>query len=664
MTILWIISLLVISIIVYIVTGRLIGTKLNMIKRMVAVILSVAITSSVYWYAYLRFTNFPSTAGQEESAFFTTAVWIASMLLITMLIQLVLELFDAGHLRSNLQNEQAKQNMFVKLISRWRMQRRLASVLRIAVKHGIGQAIGFRRTSEGERSFARSFRMMLEESDGLFIKFGQMLSTRKDILSEALIEELSQLQENVKPMTNQQIETRLQAAYGKNWQQKFTKFNMEPLASGSIGQVHEALLFENHEKVVVKVLRPDITELLKNDLDILINFAAWLNEESLWAENLGFLDLATSFANNMREEINFDIELRNMEQISNALKQVDSNVQIPKVYPEVSDSTILVMDYVDGVKITEAKDVLAVRGRSQQDVLAELFTSFLHQVLVAGVFHGDPHPGNIHVLKETGQVAMLDFGAVGRIGAKEQRGLTLLFIGYHRRDPKVFIEAIRHLVEDEKHLSDKSFEQDIEQLLARLTYLDHVSTTELVQSIFTIIQNHHMKLFPMVSVAMRALIILEGTIKSVSRDFDAFAYASKFAGSQITMKNVKAKAEEFKKTLQEEVVMMLPVLRDLPRRLDHFTRNLEKGEVKVAMDFTSNTANKAFMTKWLSQFMLLLVGITFGGLSVAILAIAQFMSGTITIYLNTAAFIGLFLSLIILVRLSLQVIRESKRIQK
>lgn len=165
----------------------------------------------------------------------------------------------------------------------------------------------------------------------------------------------------------------------------------------------------------------------------------------------------------------------------------------------------------------------------------------------------------------------------------------------------------------------------------------------------------------MVGVALRALITLEGTLQSVSKDFDAFQFASNFTKKRNKLINPMTEVSSIKNMVLEEVILAWPAIKSLPQRINTITENFEKGEMQIKMDFISNDNNRIFLTKWLSQFMLLLVAITFGALSVGILAVAQIINYRFDIYLNVAGFIGLFLSLIILVRLSIQVIRDSKR---
>lgn len=654
----WFIQFTLVGILIFFFTGRLIGTRLSILKRLFAVGLSVTITSIIYWYMFIQHRKNFYTPMEDESLFISTLIWFASLLLITMLFHLVLELFEPVHISSA---EQEKQNIFAKIMTRWHLQRRLTTVLRIAFKHGIGRAFGIWRTSEAEHKNARSFRLMLEECDGIFIKFGQMLSTRKDLLPEAFTTELAELQQNIKPIPRDVIILRMKAVLGEDWENRFYQFDFEPLASGSIGQVHQATLNGTYEKVVVKILRPDIAELLRRDLDLLINFAYWLTEESQWAENLNFAELAKNFAKGMREEIDFCIEIKNMEQIINSTQDSKYPVVIPKVYKDMSNSSVLIMEHIDGVKITEADDVLYRNHVTKEEALSQLFGSFLTQVMKAGIFHGDPHPGNVHIVKNTGQVALLDFGAVGRISKNQQQGIKMLFLGYHRGDARIVVESLRHLVEKDSHTTDPSFEQSVSQLLIEMAYLDHISTSQVVQSLFKIIQKHHMTLFPMVGIALRALVTLEGTIQSVSKDFDAFKEASDFAKDSVKISHPVQKVKSIKQLAQEEILLAWPVIKEIPHRVDQIARNIEKGEVVVKMDFTSSETNKAFLVKWLSQFLLLLVAITFGVLSVGILAVAQIIQNSYVIYLNTAAYLGLFLSLLILVRLALQVIRDSKR---
>nr|WP_233600597.1 AarF/UbiB family protein [Kurthia sp. 3B1D] len=654
-----IIQLLVMGFFIYFLSGRLMGTKLNMIKRILSAVLSVGLTTFIFWYSYFRHTNFFNQDVVEQVSNITTLVWFGSMLLISMLFYLIFELFDPKQ-ESDFQANQ--ENTFLKIRSNYYRKRRLAQVFRIAFKQGIGKALQYKRSYENDRYIAVVLRNILEETGGIFIKFGQVLSTRKDILPPVFIEEFSKLQQNVRAMPSDEVQQIIRREFGEDPSVYFKYFSESPLAAGSIGQVHRAQLRDTNEEVIVKVLRSDVTRIMNKDLDILLHFAMWLEEESIWAENLGFYQLATGFASGLREEINFDIERRNMEQITNALKGSDHNVRIPKVYPELSNRKILVMEYIKGVSITKATPLLKQRGIPQQKVLGEIYGAFLEQLLVAGVFHADPHPGNVYVMEETGEPVFLDFGAAGRIGPLQNRGLRTLLIGIARNDVKIMAQGLENLVTDGNLKNRARLEQDLSQLLISIQYMDKISTETLIQRLFDIMKSHELKLYPMVSMALRALITMDGTLSSVDPHYDIFNEAKRFSIDNKQELAQTLTVDELKTTAVQEMILLMPQLRDMPRRVDQIFQNFERGEMTVKADIFADTKNATFISHWLSLLILLTVAITFSFISVALLAIAQFIDGMYAVYLNTAAFVGLFLSAVILVRLSVQALRYSKRI--
>ncbi|MGX9135322.1 ABC1 kinase family protein [Rummeliibacillus sp. JY-2-4R] len=655
-------QLIGIGILIYFVSGRLIGTKLNLIKKVLSAILSVVFTTFVYWYSYLRYTEFPKEDMIKEVTNISTLVWIGSMLLITMLFYLILELFDPIQLGERGERLAGNRNIIFRIRSSFRRQRRLAQVFRIAFKQGVGRTLSYKRSYENDRYLASTLRNTLEECGGIFIKFGQVLSTRKDILPLAFIEELEKLQQFVKPMTIEQLHEQLAKGLQKPLGEVFKYFDDEPIAAGSIGQVHRAVLKDNGDEVIIKILRPEVTSLITQDLEILLHFSKWLTEESSWAENIGLHHLATGFADALREEINFEIEAKNMEQMTNALSSDKKCCEIPKVYKQYSNRMILVIEFIHGVSIRDSALLLKQHGIKEIELLRSIYDSILHQMLVTGIFHADPHPGNIYVIEETGQACFLDFGAVGRLGPIQQQGLRTLFIGIERNDPKVVFEGLKDIIQDGEVQNEEDLLQSISQLLVQLSYLNTISVEELVQSLFTITQKYELRLYPMVGVALRALITLEGTLNVLDTKFDLFVEAKRFTSkNKIDFLPVKS-LKDAKEMLEQELVMLIPTLQDLPRRLESMADTIGKGKVTVKLDIFSEKASSTFVNKWLSNFMLLLVGITIGIISVSLLAITQFIQSTSAIYLNTASFLGLFLSAVILVRLSIYAIRTSKKV--
>ena len=435
-----IVQILLISIVIFFVSGRLIGSNVNLIKRIFSVIISVSFTTFIFWYTYLRGTNNSfDTVNSVVSV--ATLLWIGSMLLITMLIYLFFELFDP------ITNEQTvgKKSLIMRMIGYWRHQKRLRNVLKIAVTNGITRTMKYARNRDSDRELAIALRDTLEQCGGIFIKFGQVLSTRKELFSPIFIEELEKLQQNVTPLTEKQVNDILQQNLPGEVSDVFSYFKMTPIAAASIGQVHKAILRKTNEQVVVKLLRPEVKEIMREDLSILIEFAKWVTSKSQWAENLGFRDLAEGFAASLREEIDFNIEARNMIQISNVMKRSDLKVNIPNVYEQYSNENLLVMSFAKGVSVASKQQL----DHFNCSAIAEtLFFSYLEQALVSGIFHADPHPGNIYVDVDTGEITLLDFGAVCRLSSSQQEGLKLFFIGIQQSDASILFDGISLLVKN------------------------------------------------------------------------------------------------------------------------------------------------------------------------------------------------------------------------
>lgn len=656
------ILLFFISIIIFIVSGRLIGSNVNIFKRIFSVFISVSFTTFIFWYTYLRGTDY-SFFSADSIINVATLLWIGSMLLISMLIYLLFELFDPITLDQNSGRGIGKKSFLKRMISYWRYQKRLRNVVSIAVTNGITRTVKYARNRDSDKELAIALRDTLEKCGGIFIKFGQVLSTRKELFSPVFIEELERLQQNVTQMTEDEVIGILKQNLPGEMNDIFSYFNMKPLAAASIGQVHEAVLKETNEKVVVKLLRPQVKEIMREDLSILIEFANWISNKSQWAESLGFRQLAEGFAASLREETDFNIEARNMIQISNVMKNSNLRVNIPKVYQQYSNDNLLIMDYAKGISVGNSQLFLNYSEIERHEIAETLMFAYLEQALVSGIFHSDPHPGNIYFDDETGELTLLDFGAVCRLSGVHQEGLKMFFIGIQQGDASALYDGVMMLVKNKSDVDRNELEQAISQILLKISYVDRIQTDELVYSIFTVIRDFGLQFYSTVSIALRVIVTLDGTLRMIDPNINIFEEAKLFSNQYIK----KSLTESFKHPLatkeriEEEIAILLPNLRKIPRRFDQLFKKVEDGKVILHHDIFSDKNNAQFITQLFSKFVLLLVGITFGLISVALLAISQFIQTAYAIYLNTAAYLGLFLCAILLVRLSIQAIRDMKR---
>lgn len=656
-------QILIASVLIFIISGRLIGSNVNLRKRLLSVAISVSFTTFVFWYSYLR-NNPMNEEGLVESVLnVATLLWFGSMLLISMLLYLFFELFDPIALNEKGASMRENKNIFKRMLGYWRKQKRLRQVLKVAMTNGIPRTMKYVKHREDERELALALRLTLEESGGVFVKFGQVLSTRRELFSPVFIEELEKLQQNVPPLSKQQVDETLKSNLKAPVDQIFSYFSDKPLAAASIGQVHKAILRDTNEQVVVKVLRPDVKEIMRDDLDILVEFAILLSEKSTWVESLGLRELAMGFAASLQEEIDFNIEARNMIQLTNIMHESSAMVKIPKVYTKYSTSDLLVMEYVNGSSVAGATKIFKELDIDCYHFAQNLLYVFLEQALISGIFHADPHPGNIYIEHNTGKPALLDFGAVGRLSATQQEGLKLFLTGIQQNDAGLLLDGVLLLVENGEQVNREKVEQAISQVLLRITYMENIPTDELIYSIFSIIRECGLHFYPSVSVALRAIVTLDGTLRNIYPEFDIFHETKAFSNDYVkqALKRPFKDPVGTKDYIEEELALMLPNIRKIPRRIDQLLKKVESGRIILHHDIFSDKANSSFVTQLFSQFVLLMVGITFGIISVSLLAIAQFMRTAYAIYLNTAAYLGLFLCAILLVRLAIQAIRNMKR---
>lgn len=258
---------------------------------------------------------------------------------------------------------------------------------------------------------------------------------------------------------------------------------------------------------------------------------------------------------------------------------------------------------------------------------------------------------------------MLDFGAVGRLGATQQEGLKLFLMGIQLNDSSVLYDGLTLLVENAHHAERARMEQAIDQILLKISYVDRIPTEELIHALFTVVRDFGLAFFPAVGLALRSLVTLDGTLRVIDSRFDIFTEAKDFSATYMRASFLKPFKEPMatKERLQEELSMLIPTLRKMPRRVDQLIQRVESGKIILHHDIFSDEHNARFITNLFSRFVLLLVGITFGVISVALLAISQFIHDSYAVYLNTAAYLGLFLCAILLVRLSIQALRSMKQ---
>jgi ubiquinone biosynthesis protein len=501
-----------------------------------------------------------------------------------------------------------------RLRARGRRTRRYWQIVRIFTAAGVGPL--FRSGPVLSASLAHSLSAALDRSGVVFVKFGQALSTRRDLLPAEFTAELARLQDRVSPLPWPEIERILNS---EQLDGAFAEIDHEPLASASIAQVHVARL-RTGEEVVVKVRRPDVPALAERDLDIIARLAHRLELRTAWARTLGVVKLAEGFAAALREELDFRVELRNLESVS-----ATDGVVIPRAYPDLSSGRVLVMQRLDGVAISKA----SLAGLDRDRLASDLLGTVLHQIVVDGIFHADPHPGNILLLAD-GRLGLIDFGSVGRLDSELRSALQRLLLALDRRDPVALTDALLEVTARPDELDQQALERALGSLLMRLSGATALSGTDgaMFADLFRIVARYRLEVPPEFAAVFRALSTLEGGLTALAPGFDIVAQAERFGRAEL------GSPDSLQAALSDEAMALLPMLRRLPRRLDRITAAVEGGRLNVNVRLLADERDRNTVTGWLHQLTITVLAATAGLMAVVLLAIkgGPVMTPTVSLY--------------------------------
>ncbi|MFC4120179.1 ABC1 kinase family protein [Nonomuraea zeae] len=500
--------------------------------------------------------------------------------------------------------------LFRSLRGRLSRARRYSQITRIAIRHGLGPYLRGRGEQVDDRSgkvrLAASLRAALDDGGVTFVKLGQVLSTRRDLLPAEFVDELGRLQDQAAPAPWSEIEPVLAAGLGGPVEEVFAEFGRTPLAAASVGQVHTARLHTG-ESVVVKVQRPGIGAVVAKDLDIVRRLAATLEDRTRWGGALGLRDLAEGFAAAVGEELDFRVEAANMAAVA---ASGGGCVTYPAPHTAMCTERVLVMQRLSGRPVTTAP-------REQGPDLARgLLDCLLRQILVEGVFHADPHPGNLMLLDD-GTLGLLDFGSVGRLDASMRSALQRFLLAMNRQDPLGVTDALLEVVPRPEDIDEAALQRALGQFMAR-----HLGpgtdSVQMFTDLFRIVSAYGLSIPPEVAAVFRALATLEGTLVRLSPGFDLIGEARAFAGRYLAE---RVSPETVKESLTQELAALLPMLRRLPRRVERIASAAEHGRFSMNVRLLADERDRRYVTGLLHQVLLTVLGATAGVMAVILLGI-------------------------------------------
>ncbi|MCK4258513.1 MAG: AarF/ABC1/UbiB kinase family protein [Halanaerobiales bacterium] len=423
---------------------------------------------------------------------------------------------------------------------RYRHIQRYRQIVEILIRNGFGffiekldlyHMLSFKNRvqkwrSSDEFGLGKRLRKTLEELGPTFVKFGQMLSTRSDIFPEEVLKELEKLQDKVHPVPTIKIHDIIFDETNHQVEEIFLEFLEEPLAAGSIGQVHKAKLFTG-EEVVVKVQRPGIHKKVKVDLEILTNLAGIVKERMHNQLNFDPVEIIKNFSRAIIEELDYHSEGRHAERFSRNFND-NPNIKIPKIYWKYTTQKILVMEYIIGTKVTEfRRDDNLVKRQHFAKLGAE---SFFSQILLHGFFHGDPHPGNIMII-EPDKIAYLDFGLMGELDDKVRDQFAQLFVALVRKNTDGVVNAFLNMGMVQPNIDEHKFKKEIGGLIEKYydIQLMEIQMHSLFDEIMEISRKHSIYFPSNIILLVKATITLEGVAKHLEPSFNLLEVAKPFA---------------------------------------------------------------------------------------------------------------------------------------
>ncbi|WP_156727246.1 ABC1 kinase family protein [Streptomyces apocyni] len=499
--------------------------------------------------------------------------------------------------------------------------RRYARLTRIFMRHGLGRFLrgsvrpGPAAAQERFR-LARSLRMAMEEAGVTFVKMGQVLSTRYDLLPTEFIAELSKLQHQATPDPWADVERLLREELDTDPFEVFDEFEREPLAAGSIAQVHRATL-KDGSQVVVKLQRPSSHSVVIDDLDILLRFSHMVQKHTDWGRNMGAVTLAEGFATSLHEELDFRIEAQNITTVSTSIARsaADRAIRLPEVYETLSTQRMLITEWLDGVPLNSAATALKEQELDPAALAQQMLGCLLDQIMVGGVFHADPHPGNILVLRD-GRLGLLDFGSVGRIDRTFRSTLRNMLIALHRNDPAALCDALLELVSHPEDIDERRLERSLGQFLARYFAPGLRPDREMFADLFLLVSRHGLHIPPEIAAVFRSLATMEGSLERLVPQFDIVAEAREYA---VALHTKRLKPDALSQTLADEAIGLAPILRRLPRRIERITSAVENGRLSVQVRMLADPRDRRFVRTLVHEALLTVLSSTIGLMAVLLI---------------------------------------------
>ena len=476
-------------------------------------------------------------------------------------------------------------------------KRRLAQILAILRKHHITKGID-----------PVKFRMILEDLGPTFVKIGQIMASRQDMFSQRYCRELVKLRDNVAPMSLDVVKRVIENEYQEDLKQVFIDFDVNPLGSASIAQVHKATLKDGRQ-IVVKVQRPGIYEMMERDISLIRRAVKILKLNDVLGSVVDLNIVLDEFWYTAKEEMDFLNEASFAKRFAHFHQDINY-IAAPEIIDEYSTSKVLVMEYIDGYEIDD-RITLKDAGYDLKEIAAKLAENYIKQIVDDGFFHADPHPGNLRI--RDGKIVWIDFGMMGILNRCDKDLLKDAVLAIGQNDTQKLVDVILTLGQHDNRIDYALFYDNIETFMKHYVTMDltDINLGDVVQEIFMIAHKHRISMPKGVSMLARGLVTIESTVMLVDPHISIIEIAANHVASHMS-KEFDAKKELTNSA--KKVYDASQNILNLPVQLSEVIRMIMKGRLKVNLDIMESSVPMKAINHMVNK---LIVGIISAGLLMA-----------------------------------------------
>jgi ubiquinone biosynthesis protein len=481
---------------------------------------------------------------------------------------------------------------------KYRHARRYNQIISVLLKYGFEDLVSYmeekkrftflkkiisKKTYQDATRYSKweKMRMVCEELGPTYVKFGQLLSNRSDLLPSVLIKELEKLQDGVPPVPGPIAQQVVEQELKKNTGDLFAWFQPEAFASASMAQVHRATL-KTGEQVVLKIQRPGIKEVIEQDIKVMLQLAEVFRKRIPSLKSFDPVGLVKNFEESIMKELDFVNESISLQRFYNNFT-LDPNdkgyVHSPKVYREYTTSKVLTMEFIKGVKINDLQK-LEAEGLDRKILAKRLAISYFKQIYHYGFFHGDPHSGNLLVL-ENNVVCYIDYGMMGSIMKKDIQQIGLMFLSVKNKDVRRIIRSIQLLSDNQVIRNFRALESDLDEFVENYAIQETMSENEIstiLLSLKDIIVKHKLKVPSHFFMLARSVVSVEGVIRQLDPELDLVKLMQPYLIRTLANQYSPMK---FAKGIFNSIYEMGTYMEEFPRDFKNAIRKINTGEIKV-----------------------------------------------------------------------------------